>query len=498
MQSLSKLTCSFLALLCITLGLAQENVFLSRDYWKANPSIDKIEADISEGNDIAQLNGNMFDAVSYALLAETDNSIVKYLLTKKGNEVDKITHDGRTYIFWAAYRNNLDIVKYLVENGAKADVKDSHGYNVINFAARAGITNTTLYDFLLKHKADINDVTNNGANALLLVAPSVLDYATIAYFNMKGLDLESTDDEGNNLFHYAARGGNIELLKKLIEKGLSYNSLNKLGGNAILMASQGADQLKDGLTTFKYLENLGLEANITDKQGRNPLHAIAYKSDDLSLFEYFIEKGVDVNKQDKGGDSPFMNAANSNTLSVVEFLFDYVEDINTKDENGRSALAMAVNRNSADIVKYLLQKGADSKTVDVKGNSLAYYLMNSFNAKKPEVFEAKLKALQKSGLVMTTAQNNGNTLLHLAAKENDLTLLKRLEKFNIGINQRNNDGNTALHLAAMSSHNETILKYLIAQGADKSLKTEFEETVYDLVSENELLREQLNILDYLK
>ena len=73
-----------------------------------------------------------------------------------------------------------------------------------------------------------------------------------------------------------------------------------------------------------------------------------------------------------------------------------------------------------------------------------------------------------------------------------------LEKFNIAINQRNNDGNTALHLAAMSSHNETILKYLIAQGADKSLKTEFEETVYDLVSENELLKEQLNSLDYLK
>lgn len=499
-MKLSHLIFSLATLCTAATGFAQNNVFLDRLYWKTNPSIEKIEADIASGNDITALNSNMFDAVCYALLEKTDNAIVKHLLSKKGNEVDKITHDGRTYIFWAAYRNNLEIMEHLVANGAKANIKDSHGYSVINFAARAGQTDTKLYDFLLQHDADIHDTTNNGANALLLVAPSVSDYATFEYFNSKGLDLKSTDTDGNGLFHYAARGGDVEILKTLIAKGLPYKNLNKSNGNAVLMASEGVDNPKNGLATFKYLETLGLEPNVTDDQGRNPLHSIAHDSDDLTLFKYFIAKGVDINQQDKNGkgDSPFMNAANSNELKVVKFLADYVKDINTTDETGRSALAMAVNNNSPEVVEFLLQKGADITATDKKGNSLGYYLLNNFDPEKPEKFEEKLKLLQEKGLPLNTPQNNGNTLVHIAAQENNIKLLERLESFNIDVNKKNNEGNTALHVAAMSSNNDAILKYLISKGADKTVKTDFEETVYDLASENELLKESKIGLEFLK
>lgn len=128
----------------------------------------------------------MFDAVCYAFLAGADNTVIKHILSKPGNAVDKITHDGRTYIFWAAYRNNLEMVEYLVEKGAKADVKDSHGYNVINFAARAGQTDTRLYDFLIAHGAQVEDKNNNGATALLLVAPGANDMGILDYFKNKG------------------------------------------------------------------------------------------------------------------------------------------------------------------------------------------------------------------------------------------------------------------------------------------------------------------------
>lgn len=497
-MKLLKIIIPFVSLFFLTAGIAQENVFLSRDYWKANPSIEKIETDIAAGNDVTMLNSNMFDAVAYALLAETDNKIVKHLLTKKGNDVNKITHDGRTYMFWAAYRNNLEIMEHLVAKGAKANVKDSHGFTVINFAARAGQTNTKLYDFLLEHDADINDTTNNAANALLLVASSVTDYSTFEYFNKKGLDLKSTDDNGNGLFNYTARGGNVDLLKKLVTKGFPYKMLNKLEGNAVLMASQAVDKLKDGLATFNYLEGLGLEPNITNNEGTNPLHAIASKSDDLSILKYFIDKGVDVNQQNKEGITPFMNATKNNDLAIIIFLADHVKDLNTVDKNGRTALTMAINKNNVQVIEFLLKNGADSKIIDKKGNSLAYYLVSSYNPKKPEVFEAKLKSLQEKGLNLTQEQNNGNTLVQLAVQENNIALLKRLEEFKIDVNHKNEDGNTALHLAAMSGQNETILKYLIAHGADKSIKTEFEESVYDLVSENEQLKEQLSSFDYLK
>jgi len=496
------------AFLLTTMSFAQENIFLDREYWKANPSIEKIEKDISAGNDIAELNGGMFDAVCFAILEKTDNATVKHLLGKPGNDANKLTHDGRTYIMWAAYADNLDMIKYLVSKGAKADVKGSHGYNAINFAARGGVTNTEIYDFLLANGADLNDKTNNGANAILLVAPATTGYGMesdsdsgyeiLEYFAEKGLDINSTDTDGNGIFNYAARGGDVALLKTLIDKGLPHDTMNKNGGNAILMASQGSDNPKNGLETFIYLESLGLEPNITDNEGHNPLHAIASDSDDLKLFQYFIDKGVDADQANKAGRTPFMNAANSNELEVVQFLSEYVKDINAQDEGGRSALTMAVDRNDAEVVEFLIQKKADVAVKDSGGNTLAYYLMNNFNAKDPKAFDTKLALLKEKGMALTEPQQDGNTLVHLAAKDNNMALLKRLEEFNIDIDKKNNEGNTALHLAAMTSENDALLKYLIEEGADKNAKTEFEETVFDLASENELLQKNQVGLEFLR
>lgn len=497
-MKISTIVCMLLTVFCSFEGFAQENVFLNRDYWKANPSIEQIEADISAENNIAALTPARFDPVCYALLEKVDNATIKYLLTKKGNAVDKLTHDGRTYIFWAAYKNNLEIMKHLVAHGAKANINDSHGYSVLNFASVTGQTNIKLYDFLLDNKADINATNNDDANALLLVAPFAKNDAIFDYFIAKGLDLKSQDKNGNTIFHYAAKGGHVPVLKSLIQKGIAYNTVNKTGSDAMLLASTGTRGTQNSLETYAFLEKLGLNPNTTDNENQNPLHAIAHKSKDLAIYKYFVSKGVSVNQQDINGNSPFMNAAKSNSLEVVKHLFSNTDDINTKNKDEQSALTLAVSRNSAEVIQFLLENDADISTKDKKGNSLAYYLVNNFNPKKKEAFETKLKNLEDNGLSMVETQHNENTLLHIAANDNNLSLLKRLEAYKININQKNAEGNTALHLAAMSGKNDAVLKYLLAKGADKSIQTAFNETVYDLVSENELLKEELASLEYLK
>jgi ankyrin repeat protein len=489
-----------LALISATPFFAQNsNIFLDRDYWKTNPSISEIDKKIVQGNDIAELNAYAFDAVCYALIEKADNKTVKYLLTKKGNDVNKRTHDGRTYIFWAAYKSNLDIMQHLVTNGAKTDIKDSYGDTVVTFAAGAGQINTALYDFLIKNGAKLSEQKNRvGANALHLLAPYFTVISEMDYFIENGIALTSSDTKGNGVFNYAAKGGNISFLKALIKKELPYKKVNKNGGNAMLFASQGKRGFQNTLETYKFLDGIGVESNVTGNQSRNPLHYIASKSEDLEIFKFFINKVVDINQQDDSGDSPFMNAANSNTFNVVKYLSTYVKDINTKNENGRSALALAINNNHAEVAEFLLEKGADINVVDNYGNTLAFYLMNTFRSNNLEAFNKKLELLKKNGLNLSLAQGNGNTLYHNAIEKNNLALLKRIETFGIDLNTKNKEGMTPLHLAAMKAQDETILEYLISRGADKIVKTDFEESVYDLALENELLQKHNIDISFLK
>ncbi|SEL36522.1 Ankyrin repeat [Aquimarina amphilecti] len=478
---------------------AQENVFLDRAYWKLNPSIDQINKDIATGNDPAELNKFAFDAVSYALIEKVDNSTIKYLLGKKGNDVNKKTHDGRTYIFWAIYRDNLEMMQFLLKKGAKTDVIDSHGYSLLNFGAVTGQKNTKLYDFCIENGADVlTEKNNDGANPLLLVAPFLEDDSLITYFTGKGIDLHSQDDNGNGIFNYAAKKGNKTVLELLIKKGVVYKTLNHLDGNAFIFASQGTRNSVNNLELYKYLENIGIRPDVVTDDGINPLHAIAFKNKEQEIFNYFIEKGVDINQANKKGDTPFANAVSRNDLESVKYLITYVKDINQSNKSGITPLMTAVQRNTFDVINLLLDKGANTKVKDVEGNSLAYYVLKSYNKEKPEEFDKKIVLLQEKGVNLKEPQADGETLWHLAAKENDLTLLKKIEKLNIPLNEKNDEGNTALHLAAMKANKTNVLKFLLENGADKNIQTSFKETVFDLASENELLQKQNIELDFLQ
>ncbi|WP_417559027.1 ankyrin repeat domain-containing protein [Mesoflavibacter zeaxanthinifaciens] len=483
-------TISFLMLLSITstLNAQTKNIFLGRTFWKTNPTISQVKQKIAEGNSATELNENNFDALVYALLEKTNVKVVKHLLSKKGNDVNKLTHDGRTYIFWASYTNNIPVVKHLLESGAKTDVIDDKGFSVLNFTAAAGVENRELYDLLIKHGADVkNDITPKGANALLLIVPNLTNLKMVDYFTSKGLKLNSIDKDGNNVFNYTAEKGNKKMLEILIHKGLSYKSLNKNGGNAMIFATKGSRSGYNSLEFFKYLENLGINPNITNNDGVTPLHNLAYSNKNVATINYFINKGIDVNQADGNGNTILINAVASNSLEIIKLFVDKTKNINHVNKEGQSALTKSI-RNNSKIVKFLINKGADVSVIDKKGNHLGYYLFNTYNVKNLKEFQTKLEILQANGLDVSKPQKNENTLYHLAVDKRNMSMLKFIKSYKININTKNSEGLTALQKAVMTAKNDEIIKYLIANGANKTIKTDFDESLYDLAKENEALK----------
>lgn len=473
---------------------AQKNVFLEREFWKNKPAVSAIKNEIARGNDPSRMNGSGFDATVYAIIEQAPDETIRYLLSQKGNEANKLTHDGRTYIFWAAYKGNITLMNYLLSQGAKTNLVDDHGYTILNFAAANGQTNTAVYDLCLKNGANLKkDLDHNDANALLLIAPFDKDFSLINYFVSKGLDLNSTDANGNTAFNYAARTGNIPFMQALIKKGVKFND------QAMIMASQGTRSTANTLELYNYLETLGIKPTATGKNGENALHAIVKKEKQGDIIPYFILKGVSIDQQDQDGNTPLMNAASSNReQDVITLLASRSKNINHTNKKGASALALAVQYNTYDAVNTFLSNGADVKVVNTNGDNLAFYLFQSYTAEKQAVFEAKLKQLTEKGLDLSAPQKNGNTLYHLAVAKNDPALLKKAEAFKVNVNAKNSEGYTALHKAAMTAQDDVLLKELLLMGAKKEELTSFKESAFDLAKENELLRKNNTSLDFLK
>ncbi len=480
--------------LSVQLVAQESNAFLNREYWKGKPSIAQVKQTIKEGNNPAEANGANFDVVATAILADAPNETIKYLISQKGNGVNKLTHDGRTYIFWAAYRGNSDLMAYLISNGAKTDILDDHGYSIINFAAYAGNKNTKVYDLCLANGANLKtDVTQDGANALLLAAPKDDTFELTNYFISKGLSQNSVDRNGNGVFNYVARTGNIYLMDKLLQKGITGND------QAFVFAAYGNRGSANTINVYTYLESKKLNPNVANNQGVTPLHIVAARSQDLQVIQYLLNKGLSVNKADNQGNTPFIEAASRNNLDVLKILAEQVDNFNTSNTKGQTALTNAIAHNSMAVVAFLLQKGADSNVVDASGNNIAYYLLEGYSARNKEQFTEKFQALSRLKQIdLAKPQQNGNTWYHLAVVKNNFELLQLANTMDIDVNAKNNQGNTALILAAMKATDDSILKYLIEKGADKTITTDFGETVYELAQENELLKKNNVSITFLK
>ena len=477
----------------------EENIFFNRDFWKSKPSIDKVDSCIKAGHSPSDLDKFAFDATSWAIIEDNSDETVIHLMSMEGNDVNKKTHDGRTYIFWAMYRNNLKLMKYLHENGAKTDIIDSHGYSLMNFGAVTGQLNTKLYDFCIENGAIVEDQKNNdGANPMLLLSPFMEDESLIKYFTEKGIDINETDNNGNGIFNYSAKRGNRKMMDILIKKGINYKENKITNANAMVFASYGTRKFQNTLATYQYLDSIGIDPKVVTTDGETPLQNIAFKVKDLDIINYFIEKGAPVDQINIKGNNALINASYYNDSSVISLLLKHTSDINHQNNEGKTALTNAIARNSINNVKLLVANGSNTNVIDDDGNSLLYYAIKYSQKKKMDDFNNKVDFLIQNGLKADTKNNKNETLYYAAIEKDNIEIIKKIADFNIDINATNKDGMTVLHIAAMKSKNSEIMKLLIDLGADITSKTKFGETAFDLASENELLIKSNTTLNFLK
>lgn len=476
----------------------EENIFLKRSFWKNKPTVSEIKQKIKEGHSPTEKNSFAFDAVSYGIISDAPVESIKYLLTLEGNPVSKPTHGKITYLLWAAFKGNEDMIKHLISLGADANTTTSGGTNMLLMAAVGGVENKNVYDIILNQGIDVNHKNDSGANVLLtLSASKAKDLSIFNYFIDKGVSIKSKDNDGNNLFSYAARGGNLEVMKMWVDKGVEYKGINKKGENAVLYASKGMRRRALDIAVFSYLsKDLGLEVDQVNREGKTPLH-FGVRRAKKDLIAFFIANGVSANQIDNNGNTALINAV-SNSTEKLELLLLNTKNISHKNNKGQSALTKAVQRRSRKAFDMLIANNAKVDVLDKDGNNLLYYVFSSFRKGKEEDATYFINELQKRKVALPNQDKDGNNLVHIAVKKHSPFLLEKAIALGANVNHQNNLNLSPLHLAAMKEKNKELLSVLLKMGADKKLKTNFNESAYDLAMENELLREQKVNLGFLK
>lgn len=119
-------------------------------------------------------------------------SIVKFLI-ENGTKIDVRNRKKQTSLHWAVYNGRIKIIKYLIEKGAFIEAVDDDGASPFAWAAYVNKLET--------------------ANLLI---------------NM-GAELNSRDYDNNTPLHWACYRGHVEIVRFLIENGVNVGWKNKNG-----------------------------------------------------------------------------------------------------------------------------------------------------------------------------------------------------------------------------------------------------------------------------
>ncbi|XP_071444003.1 alpha-latrotoxin-Lg1a-like [Hetaerina americana] len=352
--------------------------------------------------------------------------IAKYLIEEK-----RATNS--TYMFDAAERGYLGILRYLVYKGFDINRRNMYDNTLLNVAARNGRL--------------VVVVLRGGDRQLRL--------DIVKYLIYKGANINERARWDNTPLHEAAENGHLNVVKYLIHEGASINEKARWDKTPLHEAAQ-----RGHLNVVKYLLEKGANIDGRDETGNTPLHEAAANGH-LGVVKYLINEKADINDRNGYSETSLHQAAENGHLDVVKYLIEKGVNINEKKNNGHTPLYLAAKYGKLDVVKYLVEgKGANFNERDKWGDTSLHVAVQRNHLDI-------VKYLIEKGANINSRGEYGNTPLHVAAKHGNLDIIKYLvEHQAANFNERNNNGRTPLDMTVGSRHGKLdVVKYLIDQGA---------------------------------
>lgn len=231
-------------------------------------------------------------------------------------KLDVIDAYGRTPIMLAVERNNVSIVKALLDAGASTD-SYGEGLEPIEVAVYTG--SVEIVNLFLKRGVTYGmyPITTLLHVAVIAKQPSVINLL----LERRGVDINATGDDGDTPLIYAVQKGDITnttIVDLLIARGADVNRRDWRSLTPLMIATKN-----NSLAKMQSLLNGGADTSLTTRFRENVVHYAATHStvDALqALREVCIDLKLDMANMD--GETPIYRAIKFGNVDVVRYLLD--------------------------------------------------------------------------------------------------------------------------------------------------------------------------------
>ena len=421
-----------------------------------------------------------------------DNTRMVDLLLGAGADVNVATDYGVTPLALACANANTAVVKSLLDAGADPNRTRSTGETPLMRCASAGAVHAV--KALLEAGADVNARENEREQTALMWAVAEQRPAVVRELVANGADLQArsklipelepyaVDTPGATVFgknypptirfpevtggftalHFAAREGDVESARILLEAGADVNTPHPEHGSPLVIAiASGHEELA------MFLLKSGADPNIKDAWGIAPLHYALHEG--VLIMNNYRPPNV-INDKNLGWARP-------NMPKLVAALIDYGADTNARIEHSYAyldnpflartmefpgqidivgATPMLLAAVSGDMESMqILEEVSDASATTIGGGTL---LMLAGGAGSERGHRREDEALAAAKYALSIGGGDVNARLTERAAD--------------GPARGKEDGRTLLHFAAMRGWTK-LVRFLADQGADLNVEDRY-------------------------
>lgn len=372
--------------------------------------------------------------------------VVKVLIEKKV-DTNALTKRGSTPLFLACLNNNLDIIKYFIEE-LEFDInkKNAAEMTVLHEACRDG--NIDLIKYLVAHGANVNDVNENGDTILHIACHQ--DHLDTVKFIIETLhfDVNTINTVNGGIALQIACFKSIDMTKYLVSKGANIRHINYFGLNCLDAACQHCNK-----EVMKYVLDLDKEFFTTEEDRLAFLLQTLCFGGKINVLKYLREI-LKLNFNDYEG---LLHTAckKLNNLETIKYLVSQNIDLDTL-YNGETTLHTAIIYNDIEVVDHLVKKGAN---ITIKSDDNITHVELAIAKQRSDIADLLINATTTK-----FSKSKQYSKLSVFAGLDLINVIKYLIEKGENINGNCTGTNNPLYIAYINGNKE-LAKYLIEKGA---------------------------------